>query len=279
MVKSYIKDRLGTDVTSTRVKRDLAYLSSLFNFWLTQPDGPSENILKQLDRRRYGLREGKPRTRWITPDQFEHLLSFTEAPSYRAILILAVETGMRQAAILGLTRQEVDLKLRRIVLGNLSGERTKTSESRIIPLTPRAWQALSDTLCTHRAPFVFLGRRWGRPMRQINYWWPQLRKRAGFDDLRFHDLRHTFTSWASRRGVQERPLQALLGHKTWSMTQRYTHLRVADLERAMEVFVAGDDRPPVHSQEPPKVDPALTLSWASEAVSPLGRLIAVSPEM
>ena len=94
-------------------------------------------------------------------------LGFTEAPSYRAILILAVETGMRQAAILGLTRQEVDLKLRRIVLGNLSGERTKTSESRIIPLTPRAWQALTDTLCTHRAPFVFLGRRWGRPMRQI----------------------------------------------------------------------------------------------------------------
>lgn len=247
-VHSYITNRL-VEVTPTRVKRDLSYLSSMLNFWVTQPDGPPENVILRLNRRRYRLREGKPRTNWLTPEQFERLLSLTDSPTYRAILILAVETGMRQAEILGLTRQEVDLKRRRIVIGNVSGARTKNSESRIIPLTPRAYEAVSSTLLTHRHYHVFLGNRHNLPINRVNFWYPQLVRKAGLGDFRFHDLRHTFASWASQRGIEERVLQTLLGHKTRSLTQRYSHLRDTDLEEAMTRFTEKGERPP--AIEPP----------------------------
>ena len=45
-------------------------------------------------------------------------------------------------------------------------------------------------------------------------------KRAGVRDFRFHDLRHTFASHLAMEGATQKDLQALLGHKTMSMTQR-----------------------------------------------------------
>jgi len=237
-IHHYIRNRIAK-VSHARIKRDLSYLSSMYNWWCLQPDGPRDNPVRQLNRRQFGLRESKPRTKWLTEELFEHLLACAESPVYRAILILAVETGMRQSEILGLTRSEVDLRRRRVVLGNLSGARTKSSKSRIIPLTPRALEALSSTLMTHRADHVFRGSRLGLPMTRVNWWWPQLCTKAGITNFRFHDLRHTFTSWASQRGVEERVLQQLLGHSTRSLTHRYAHLRSEDLEQAIQKFTDG----------------------------------------
>ena len=51
--------------------------------------------------------------------------------------------------------------------------------------------------------------------------------------LRFHDLRHTFASWAMQEGATLPELQKLLGHATLAMTMRYAHLAPKHLRSAV----------------------------------------------
>ena len=58
-------------------------------------------------------------------------------------------------------------------------------------------------------------------------------KKAGLEDFRFHDLRHSAASAMARAGVPERQMQEVLGHKSVAMTKRYTHLRPSELDGAV----------------------------------------------
>lgn len=53
--------------------------------------------------------------------------------------------------------------------------------------------------------------------------------RAGFPDIRFHDLRHEATSRLFERGLNSMEVAAITGHKTLAMLQRYTHLNAETL--------------------------------------------------
>src|SRR5262245_2069192 len=58
-------------------------------------------------------------------------------------------------------------------------------------------------------------------------------KAFGNDDVTFHTLRHTFSSWAMMRGVAFKELQELLGHSSLAMTMRYAHLAQEHLRTAV----------------------------------------------
>jgi integrase len=62
------------------------------------------------------------------------------------------------------------------------------------------------------------------------------RKKAGLDDLRFHDLRHTFASHLVMAGVDLMTVKELLGHKSLTMTERYSHLSPDHKARAVKVL-------------------------------------------
>ncbi len=69
--------------------------------------------------------------------------------------------------------------------------------------------------------------------------WRRIRKRAGLEDVRIHDLRHTFASLAARSGGSLPRIGALLGHTQTQTTQRYAHLIVDDLRQLAETV--GDE--------------------------------------
>ena len=64
--------------------------------------------------------------------------------------------------------------------------------------------------------------------------WRLVRKRAGIEDVRLHDLRHNFASWAVMRGVPLPTVARLLGHRQVSMTLRYAHVHDKEVDAAAE---------------------------------------------
>ncbi len=59
-------------------------------------------------------------------------------------------------------------------------------------------------------------------------------ERAELKDVRFHDLRHTAASHMVMRGASLREVQEVLGHRTFAMTLRYSHLSPAHLRSAVD---------------------------------------------
>ena len=64
--------------------------------------------------------------------------------------------------------------------------------------------------------------------------WHLVRKRIGIKDVRLHDLRHNFASWAVMQGVPLPTVARLLGHRQVSMTLRYAHVHDTEVEAAAE---------------------------------------------
>jgi len=165
--------------------------------------------------------------RALTEEQVEDVLRV--AGPYEFPVRLALLTGLRWGEIHSLTWDHVtELPEPRLVL-----ERTKSNKVRRVPLNQEAWEMLMEVRRHASSPLVYAP-RFKNP-RQINDW---ISRRVGFH-FSFHMLRHTFaTRWVERRGSLG-ALQAILGHSTPIMTQRYTHLN-DDVVSAEHRRVMGD---------------------------------------
>lgn len=76
----------------------------------------------------------------------------------------------------------------------------------------------------------------GKPKESlIGKLFPKIVKQCGIKDFRFHDLRHTGASWQAKEGISQPITQAILGHKTPNMTNRYSHLRDENLRNAINI--------------------------------------------
>ncbi len=87
----------------------------------------------------------------------------------------------------------------------------------------------------NNSPFVFpspVGPE--KPIRDIDSFWYFIRAEAGLNDVRLHDLRHSFASHAVMRGVPLPVVSRLLGHSNLSMTMRYAHVGDELVESAAE---------------------------------------------
>jgi len=126
---------------------------------------------------------------------------------------------MRQSELLSLTWDDIDLGKR---IAHL--HMTKNGECRDVPLSSRALEAL-DQLRELRVD----DRVVPSTKSAVEQAWQHLRKRAGIDDLRFHDLRHEGVSRLLEKGLNVIETATISGHKELRMLQRYSHLRAVDL--------------------------------------------------
>jgi integrase len=98
---------------------------------------------------------------------------------------------------------------------------TKSGDGRGIPLNADAMGALQVTLGQHlQWCFTFGGER----IRKSSTAWDKAKQRAGIEDFRFHDLRHTWASWHVQSGTSLPELMELGGWKSYEMVLRYAHL-------------------------------------------------------
>lgn len=165
------------------------------------------------------------RDRWLTREEADKLI--TACPDHLAALVrYALATGCRAREITGLEWERVDLARHTAWLNQ-----TKNGTPRGVPLNRDAVEVLKGQQGTHKQYcFTFKGEpiRW----QVSNKTWRTAVRQAGFTDLRFHDLRHTWASWHRQAGTSCDELKDLGGWKSRQMVDRYAkfateHLSVA----------------------------------------------------
>jgi integrase len=177
-------------------------------------------------------RENNERDRVFSLDEFQALMNV--APDHlKPILRTAYHTGMRKGEILNLTWDRVDLKAG---LLRLRPEDTKTREGRTIPLTKELSEMLRNATIYldesgQRVQWVFTYA--GKRILSVRRAFAVACRKAGIDNVVFHDLRHTFVTNMRRAGVDYFRIMAVTGHKTMTVFKKYNTIDEADLRQAM----------------------------------------------
>ena len=141
-----------------------------------------------------------------------------EHSSVVAAIRLLVFTGCRRGEILNLRWEHADLDHGRLMLPD-----SKTG-AKVVTLGAPALELLSNLPRVDGNPYVLPGAEPKRSYVALAKAWYRLRKRAALEDVRLHDLRHSFASVAAGQGESLPLIGALLGHRNPSTTARYAHL-------------------------------------------------------
>lgn len=214
-----------------------------------------------IDWTRHILAEPAGRVRALTAAEQARILE-AAAPHLRPAIRFALLTGVRLAGVIGLDWRQVDLQARAVTF-RIKTPRRQQSMSRTLelPITDAIFALLLELEPKAAGPvFTYRPRvRKGRPpkpARPIKSWrkaWAGALRRAGVDDLRWHDLRHTFATRLRRAGVDLRLLQDLLAHDDIASTARYTHVAGDDRRQALALL---DDAAPMPAGEQSKKEAA-----------------------
>lgn len=210
-------------LSNATVRLELALLSNFFDIarieWGLCDLNPVSNVRKPKvppgRDRRLTAREERLILRYAHGHKNAQLFS---------IIVLAMETAMRQGEIVGLRWEHINLKTRIAHLPE-----TKNGSKRDIPLSSRARDVLI------RLGVKTSGKVFGYNSNGIKSTWRSMIKRLGIENLHFHDLRHEATSRFFELGTLDMmEIAAITGHKSLSMLKRYTHLKAQRLVRKLE---------------------------------------------
>lgn len=230
----------GTGNGPATINRKLAALSKMLTVAVELEVIPRKPKIRKL-------KEDKGRSFRFTDELEARALRFFESIG-NALMVsyvtVALDTGMRQGECLSLAWKSVDGRFVR-----LDGTDCKSGKPRSIPLTPRASAAFESLRSGHRTSRVFEGLT--RPA--IRHYWGRLADHLGLEDEPCfvpHIMRHEFCSRLADRGLAAPLIQALAGHSSLIVTQRYINLSPVALEDAIEALAKSYVRLPVASGRP-----------------------------
>jgi integrase len=206
----------------------VALMSTLLGFAVARglrPDNPASGVKKPPIRKM---------ERFLSEAEIARLAMALDAEANRnlypaAAIKLLLLTGARRSEITGLQWPHVDFERQCLRLPD-----SKTG-AKVDYLNAPALEVLATLPRISTNAHVFPGKREGRPLVGIDKVWFRVRAAAGLQDVRLHDLRHSFASMGVAGGLSLPIIGALLGHKHTATTGRYAHLSADPLRAANDV--------------------------------------------
>ena len=231
-IENYKSKRIKEGVKPSTVNNELSTLRAVLRkakeWGLISKDPPKVRMFKVSDER----------VRFLSPEELRRLLDACP-PYFRPLVEFAVLTGLRASELLSLRWENVNIEGEYI---EITARTTKTKETRRIPLSPRAVEILKELKAKQKEKgidhgYVFTNRM-GKPYSVEGQGYKRVFKtackKAGIEDFRFHDLRHTFASYLVMSGVDLYTVQELMRHKTPQMTKRYAHLSPEHMRKELK---------------------------------------------
>jgi integrase len=205
------------------VNRELEVLSHALSMAVDNdkiPQNPCRKVRK--------LRTDGGRERYLTEEEEARLMvALNESPPHlRSFVVLALETGLRKSELLGLQVNQVDF-----VKNEIRICQTKTDKPKTVPLSSTA-RAILNEIPWHETPAFY-------PLRFFTVWdvkksFASACKRAGIEDFRIHDLRHTAATRWRQAGADEFTVMRLLGHTRVNTSAIYAHSTPMELRQIVE---------------------------------------------
>ena len=231
-----------TPTMANRVVDTLSRLFVMAEAWGLAPEGgnPCRFVKKYRNRnceRFLSEEEFRRLGRVLSELEAEGKISASGIAAFRLLML----TGCRRNEILTLRWEDVDLEA-----GELRLRDAKTG-ARQVALSPAARKVLVALPRLPDNPWVITGSRAGGRLANLNAQWVVVRRRAGLEDVRIHDLRHSFASRALALGESLTMIGKLLGHRQVQTTARYAHLARESVKtsaaRVAESIAADIEKP------------------------------------
>jgi integrase len=257
-IEDFIATRKESGLAPKTINNQVILLTGIFNFAVKR-GWTDFNVVQSVDRPSQS--DGDPDIRFLDKDEVEALLRATPedvlGQMEKVLYLTGATTGQRQGELIGLRWTDVDranakIRVRRNIVRGILGKPKSRRSVREIPMTAR----LSNELILLRQrsvyktddDYVFCHPDTGSPYdpSKMRKRYKAAAKRAGIrQDVRFHDLRHTFGTRMASTGVPMRTLQAWMGHQSIQTTEIYAAYAPSPHEQEWVETAFGEAPPDV----------------------------------
>jgi len=152
-------------------------------------------------------------------------------------ILLSLNLGVRRGELFSLKWHDIDFNQKNVTI---TASSAKAGQSRHIPLNPEAFEILHKWKEQPgvKSQYVFTGKD-GKPFFDLKTAWKNILNKAEIKNFRWHDLRHSFASKLVMENVNLNVIRELLGHSSYQMTLKYSHLSPGAKVDAVNRLVAA----------------------------------------
>lgn len=222
-VEDYLGSRFADGAAKATVYQEFALTRAMYN------------VARKKWKKEFAIREnpfadaGFPsydnrRKRYLNLNEEERLLSAASPEWVKDVIIFAIHTGCRRGEILSaMWKFNVDMKRQVVTI-----QASKNGNEKTIPMSKQLYEMLQKK----ERVVSISGRVFDVTVSALKDAFDRAVAKAGIDDFRFHDLRHTFGSRLIQMGIDFYRVKELMGHKSIRMTERYAHHNTESLKPA-----------------------------------------------
>lgn len=221
-----------TKTSAAQADRVVAVVSAVYMYMLAQEQFSGENPAARIQKNPAPSRDRFLQADELTP--FFKALSESTNTNMRDFFLIALLTGARRANVSSMCWADVDL-----VAGVWRIAKTKNGTPQTVTLSPEAITVLEARKGSGDSPFVFPGTGRTGHIVEPKKAWAVLRKAAGIENLRIHDLRRTLGSWQAKTGASLPIIGKSLNHKTHQATAIYARLDLDPVRQSVNTATAA----------------------------------------